>query len=236
MEYTIAHPTKDTLVLTPLDREIVNFSDQFRLTPETTTEPNVVLDMAAIEFLPSSALGQVLGLAQRLKHQGRRFSVIYLHPDIARVFEITKLGPSPGGRGEQEGANQGRSNTLWLNRVIAIRIGASATSESARIHSSGDDPHDGVPANSRQRPESDVNTAPSITDEDRRFAADFEYANEQLALGEFDQFAGQFVGIYQQEVVLVGNRETELRVEFESQYGVDGSKLAVKWIEGHEVR
>lgn len=76
---------------------------------------------------------------------------------------------------------------------------------------------------------------PTITDDDRRFAADWKFAQEQLALGAFESWSGKFLGIYNRNVVVIGDREADIRHEFEATSGIRGSQLAVLWIDNDDV-
>jgi anti-sigma B factor antagonist len=67
---------------------------------ETLTEiadrsPKVVLlDLGAIEFLDSSALGVILNGWKRLQAEGGRLAVVSPQPRITKIFEITALNLS----------------------------------------------------------------------------------------------------------------------------------------------
>ena len=74
---------------------------------------------------------------------------------------------------------------------------------------------------------------PQITDEDHRFAADWSFAENLMKSGAREQWCGQFVGIYREQVVAVGERELGVRDEFSKTHGIPGEKLAVMWVEAH---
>ena len=215
MDYTIDRPSADVLVLTVIGSNIWSFSDPFRRTPETSTESNVVVDFATVQFFSSSALGQIIGLARRLQTQGRSFAMINLDPEIAQVFKVYRL-----------------------DRVISVRTRELVSSNLApRTTIEGDGPTDWSPLasegpSSREAP---VPQFPTITDDDRRFAADWKFAQEQLSLGAFEPWAGKFLGIYDRKVVVRGDREADIRHEFEATSGISGSQLAVLWIDNDDV-
>ena len=54
----------------------------------------VVLDLAGVTFMDSTAIGAILALAQRVG--GRGFILRYPQAEVARVFDIVRLGEVPG--------------------------------------------------------------------------------------------------------------------------------------------
>ncbi len=74
-----------------------------------------------------------------------------------------------------------------------------------------------------------------FTDEDRRFAADWAWIFDQLDAGSLEPHAGHYVGIYQKQVVVVGDSETKIRAEFAKLTGHGGDLLAVYWVAGDEI-
>ncbi len=212
---TVNRPSADVLVLTVVDTRVFSFSDDFRRTPETSTEQNVVVDFDTVQYFSSSALGQILGLARRLKTQGRSFVMINLKPEIAQVFQATRL-----------------------DRVISVRTRELVSSNLvARTIIEENGPTDrSLHANEGQSSrEAPMPMSPTITDDDRRFAADWKFAQEQLSLGAFEPWAGKFLGIYNRKVVVMGDREADLRHEFATTSGISGSQLAVLWIDNDDV-
>ena len=52
--------------------------------------PDLVLDLAAVEFLDSSGLGAVIALKKALP-EGRRMILRGLTPNVERVFRLTRM-------------------------------------------------------------------------------------------------------------------------------------------------
>ncbi|MDO5641948.1 MAG: STAS domain-containing protein [Paracoccus sp. (in: a-proteobacteria)] len=52
--------------------------------------PDLVLDLAAVEFLDSSGLGAVIALKKALP-EGRRMLLRGLTPNVQRVFQLTRM-------------------------------------------------------------------------------------------------------------------------------------------------
>ena len=50
-----------------------------------------VIDMQALEFLDSTALGAIVAFGKRLKDSGGELHLVITHPAIRRLFEITNL-------------------------------------------------------------------------------------------------------------------------------------------------
>ena len=53
--------------------------------------PDVVLDLASVDFIDSSGLGIVLGAVKRVKANGGRLRVVVAEPQVRGVFELTEL-------------------------------------------------------------------------------------------------------------------------------------------------
>jgi anti-anti-sigma factor len=51
----------------------------------------VVLDLSNVSFIPSLGLGGLLNLVQYLAHEGHRFLLIGLKPQIRTTLAVTKL-------------------------------------------------------------------------------------------------------------------------------------------------
>ena len=215
MDYTINRPSADVLVLTVHGSSILTFSDDFRRTPETSTESHITLDCASVGHLSSSALGQLLGFARRLKIQGRSLAVINLSPSIVQVLKAARLDLIISVRGSES---------------VSPKRYAGTTIE-------GDGPINSIPLPTVENStgEASMPQYPTITDDDRRFAADWKFAQEQLAMGAFEPWAGKFLGIFNRKVVVMGDREADIRREFEASSGISGSQLAVLWIDNDEV-
>jgi anti-sigma B factor antagonist len=52
--------------------------------------PRIVLDLSAVSFLDSSGLGALVG-AMKLLGPGRRLELSGLHPNLERVFALTRM-------------------------------------------------------------------------------------------------------------------------------------------------
>ncbi len=55
------------------------------------TEDRVILDFAAVQFMASSALGQLVKLQKQAKEYKVKLKLCSISPDILEVFKITKL-------------------------------------------------------------------------------------------------------------------------------------------------
>jgi anti-sigma B factor antagonist len=66
------------------------FSDAATAAGGTT----VVLDLAAVTFLDSTALGAVVGLLRRVRESGGRLRVVLPETEARRIFELTALDRS----------------------------------------------------------------------------------------------------------------------------------------------
>lgn len=65
------------------------FKDAVR--PHVATRgPDLVLDLAAVEFLDSSGLGAVIALKKAMP-EGRRMILRGLTPNVERVFRLTRM-------------------------------------------------------------------------------------------------------------------------------------------------
>jgi hypothetical protein len=71
---------------------------------------------------------------------------------------------------------------------------------------------------------------------DRRFAADWSFAYRQYGAGSFQQYAGNFVGIFQREVVAVGKSEKTVRELFAATSKGDPDELVLLWVDDHGIR
>lgn len=75
-----------------------------------------------------------------------------------------------------------------------------------------------------------------FTDEDRRFAADWAWIFDQLRDGALEPYADQCVGVYQKQIVVVGDSETKIREEFAKRTGHSGDLLVAYWVAGDDIR
>ena len=53
--------------------------------------PDVVLDLASVDFIDSSGLGIVIGALKRVWSRGGRLRVVAAQPQVVKVFELTEL-------------------------------------------------------------------------------------------------------------------------------------------------
>lgn len=60
------------------------------LTPEAETKP-LLIDLAAVEFVPSATLGVLVELANRCRRGKRPLALIRLKPRIREVFRVCSL-------------------------------------------------------------------------------------------------------------------------------------------------
>jgi anti-sigma B factor antagonist len=54
----------------------------------------VVLDLAAVTFLDSTALGSIVGLLRRVRERGGELRVVLPETEARRIFELTSLDRS----------------------------------------------------------------------------------------------------------------------------------------------
>lgn len=57
--------------------------------------PRMILDLSAVEFMDSTALGMVLMLQDKAKGKGAGFSLQGVKGQVKRLFELVKLGNMP---------------------------------------------------------------------------------------------------------------------------------------------
>jgi anti-sigma B factor antagonist len=58
---------------------------------ESTQTRVLVVDLSAIAFLDSTALGVLLGTLKRLRERGGQLRLVRPRPDVLRIFEVTAL-------------------------------------------------------------------------------------------------------------------------------------------------
>lgn len=51
----------------------------------------VVIDLAGVRYIDSSGLGALVGLLKRLKRDGIEMRLRALHPDVRKIFDLTRL-------------------------------------------------------------------------------------------------------------------------------------------------
>lgn len=51
----------------------------------------VVVDLGGVDFLDSTGLGVLLGAVKRLRNTGGAFALAHAAPQVAHVFEVTRL-------------------------------------------------------------------------------------------------------------------------------------------------
>lgn len=54
-------------------------------------DPDLALDLSAVEFLSSMALTRFLRLDRELRAGGGRLSLVNLRPEVRQVFAVTRL-------------------------------------------------------------------------------------------------------------------------------------------------
>ena len=57
----------------------------------TTTSQGLVLDLRELEFMDSTGLRLVVLADERVRAEGRSFTLVRGRPDVQRVFEITRM-------------------------------------------------------------------------------------------------------------------------------------------------
>lgn len=78
---------------------------------------------------------------------------------------------------------------------------------------------------------------PHVTDaEEQRFASDWAYAYRCYAAGELKGYRGQFVGIFQEQIVGAGESEEGLRLSFADSYLESLDQLVVLLVDHNDVR
>jgi anti-sigma B factor antagonist len=65
--------------------------DDLRALVEDTGALTVLVDLAAVTFLDSSALGALVGVVRRLRERGGQLRIVQPHTAAARIFELTGL-------------------------------------------------------------------------------------------------------------------------------------------------
>jgi anti-anti-sigma factor len=54
---------------------------------------SLVLDMKGLSFISSAGIGSIIKLKTRLNRDGKHLAMVYMQPQVERVFEITHLTP-----------------------------------------------------------------------------------------------------------------------------------------------
>jgi anti-anti-sigma factor len=88
---------KGCLVLVPQVRSIdFAVSDDFRQAAVARIEAGsatcVVIDLAAVEFIDSSAIGAFVALQKLVERRGGRFALADLHPHVDKIIQVVTLG------------------------------------------------------------------------------------------------------------------------------------------------
>lgn len=94
MEYRIQDDAKIKTVLLSgrvTSRDFEGFKALLALFDETSLQ-GLVLDLSAVEFMDSTALGMVLMLQDKAKNKGVGFSLQGVRGQVKRLFELVKLG------------------------------------------------------------------------------------------------------------------------------------------------
>lgn len=69
-----------------------------------------------------------------------------------------------------------------------------------------------------------------LNDEGRRALADMKWIDRQHWLGTFDPYAGEYVGVFEQQIVGHNSNLIQLRVEVERERGITPNQLAVTYV------
>jgi anti-sigma B factor antagonist len=88
-------------------------SELHRLLEDVATK-RLVVDLTAVTFLDSSALGVLVGALRRLRERGGELHVVQPRPTVKRIFELTALDSVftlHGGRDEALAAARAGAST-----------------------------------------------------------------------------------------------------------------------------
>jgi anti-sigma B factor antagonist len=69
----------------------MRLQQQLDATLESSPASSLVLDLTTVSFVPSLALGILVGVNKRLRQADRRLFLVGLKPDILEVFSVTGL-------------------------------------------------------------------------------------------------------------------------------------------------
>ncbi len=88
---------KGCLVLIPQARSIdFAVSDDFRQAAiariEAAAEPDVIIDLAAVDFVDSSAIGALVALQKIVDRRGGRLALADLNPHVDKIIQVVTLG------------------------------------------------------------------------------------------------------------------------------------------------
>jgi len=96
-EKVIAVQPHDKVVWAVIQCEELNEDTTARMQDEICAAANaeprepVVLDLSRVSFIPSLGLGGLINLVNYLSHEGHRFVLISLKPQILTTLKVTKL-------------------------------------------------------------------------------------------------------------------------------------------------
>ena len=216
MGLSITRPDSTTVVLKSTEGEALELDGEF-LRYCNSGEQSVVLDLEGVKFLPLDALNRLVNLASTLKSQGRVLTLVAPEPEIRDVFRVCRLDllfpPIE------------TKPPLTFSMASRVRTTTKVRSSVATLPSKSNPT---MPATGFEDFVIDEN--------DRRFASDWAFVEEQLNRGNLEPFAGEFVGIYMREVVAHGDSERSVRQQFEAARGIRGDQLAVLWVPNDEIR
>ncbi len=74
----------------------------------------------------------------------------------------------------------------------------------------------------------------SSSDDVDHLIADWKWAYDCLAAGEFDRFCGEYVAVLQRSIVGHGTDQEELRSHVSQQQSVDGERVVVLYVDAGE--
>ena len=89
--------TSPTVAQIKLDGRLVDdtvgvFEDEF-LNIVTDDVLSLVLDMKNLSFISSAGIGSIIKMKTRLNRDGKHLAMVYMQPQVERVFEIVRLTP-----------------------------------------------------------------------------------------------------------------------------------------------
>jgi anti-sigma B factor antagonist len=73
------------------DKTLLHIHDQLLALAEEPSEADLLLDLAAVEYVSARALGMLVSLHKKLLARGRHLTLDNLTPQVHEVFAVTKL-------------------------------------------------------------------------------------------------------------------------------------------------
>jgi len=71
--------------------QIQRIGERLRAMALAERTPKMVLDFAAVEYLSSRALSELINLSRQVDQRGGQLALAGIHPQIYEVFKITRL-------------------------------------------------------------------------------------------------------------------------------------------------